>query len=460
AVAAAISAGRDPRVLGEEVLARLRDIFLFRMGGATEHLMADDVERVRAWSDRLSPRATTRALETMGEALAEMRQAPDPRIPLEVAMVKITRPDADASLEGLIARVATLEAALASGSVAAPPVPSAGPSTSTNPSTDPAVMLDPASRASGPPDATTADRSGPPPPSRPSRPSGRPDPTSGRPTALPSRPAPPPRPARPGDGARAQLAANRGDRATAPGHDRSVEPGSAGGPPPTSAPPVDSSAVAPGPATQAPPSDQANPTEPTIPARPAPASSPAPETPAESADGTAAELPETTSQKPAGTEEASVVADSEALPDRDEVITLWNETVLPSLGGLTKAMYAVGRITEVTASTAVLAFPNDVHRQKCQQKQAEVERALSNALGRPVELRLVVDSPGDQGDPSNAGGGERNSSSGRGGTLANDDDLDLTGADVHDLDDAPDAPAGGIDALTQAFPGSELVEGS
>ncbi|MCB1040795.1 MAG: hypothetical protein KDA94_14875, partial [Acidimicrobiales bacterium] len=113
AVADAMAAGRDPRTLGEGLIDRLRDVFLLRMGAPVGHLPPGELERVQAWADQLGDRATTRALEAVGEALIEIRQAPDPRIPLEVALVKITRTDTDTSLDGLLARVAKLEAALA-----------------------------------------------------------------------------------------------------------------------------------------------------------------------------------------------------------------------------------------------------------------------------------------------------------------------------------------------------------
>lgn len=130
--------------------------------------------------------------------------------------------------------------------------------------------------------------------------------------------------------------------------------------------------------------------------------------------------------------------------------------MLPSLGGLAKAMYSVGRFTEVQGSTAVMAFPNEVHREKCEQKRSEVEAALAKELAAPVTLRLVVDGNGGvrhDGAPADldrdVGGDEP------------PDDVDaLGGHDVHDLDDAPDAPTGGLDALTEAFPGSELIDGS
>ena len=56
-----------------------------------------------------------------------MRQAPDPRIPLEVALVRITRPESDTSLDALLARIDRLEAAVRDGNGGSLP-PAAAPS--------------------------------------------------------------------------------------------------------------------------------------------------------------------------------------------------------------------------------------------------------------------------------------------------------------------------------------------
>jgi DNA polymerase III subunit gamma/tau len=142
------------------------------------------------------------------------------------------------------------------------------------------------------------------------------------------------------------------------------------------------------------------------------------------------------------------------VPDRDALTALWTDTLLPGLGGLTKAMYAVGRFTEVSGTVAVFALPNEVHRQKCDQKRADVERALAEQVGADLTLRLVVDAEGEASGPT---GGGRGSAPSRGGPPTPvDDDFDLGDTDVHELDDAPDAPSSGIDALTEAFPGATL----
>ncbi len=414
AVSDAVSAGRDPRVLGEALLARLRDVFLQRMGAPLDHLAPSDQDRVKAWADQLGDRATTRALEAVGDALIEMRQAPDARIPLEVALVKLTRVDGDASVDALAARVAKLEAALASGTaVAAPSGAAAAPA----PAAAPASSAAPAP-AAAPPSS--------PPPARPVTP-----------------PAPAPAPADGGSGgpaaqARAALAAQRAERAAKGGGARpTAAPAASAAPPPPGAPPAAAPSpppVAEAPAPTAPPEPPAPaPTpdvEPPAPSASAPATTPAPSTPAPSAPASSSAPP------PAGASVASV----------------WTEQVIPKLAGLAKGVYQSADLVSLDGGTAVVRVDNDHHQQGCERKRADVERVLSEVAGQPVTITFTV---GDGGSsPREA------ASTGRAAAapITDDPEEHLAGTDVHDLDDAPDAPAGGLAALTEAFPGAELLE--
>ena len=115
AVAGGCSAGRDPRRLAEEVLAGLRDAFLAGRAPALVDLPPLEVERVAEVGRKLGPAALVRAMETLGEALTEMREALDPRVTLEVALVRVTAPEADVSVAALLERVERLERRLASG---------------------------------------------------------------------------------------------------------------------------------------------------------------------------------------------------------------------------------------------------------------------------------------------------------------------------------------------------------
>lgn len=215
---------------------------------------------------------------------------------------------------------------------------------------------------------------------------------------------------RPADGARAELAARRAERGGAKG-------GSARPTAPSPAPAVaaEPPPVAPG---AAPPEDRAAPVSLATPA-------PGPGAPTSGDAG---------------------------IGDVGSLTALWNDVVLASLSGLTKAMYAAGRFTAVDGSAVTFAVPNEVHRQKCEQKRSEVESALSDRVGRPVRLTLVVDGPGV--GPS----GSSPTSSGPIDEPDDDpDDIGDLGA-VHDLPDAPAGASGGLDALTEAFPGAELIE--
>ncbi|MFZ1438860.1 MAG: DNA polymerase III subunit gamma/tau, partial [Candidatus Microthrix subdominans] len=117
AVADALGMGSDPRVLAEALVADLRDLFLLTMGVEGANVADADREELTDRARRFGPARLTRALEQLGSALVDMRQASDPRVPLEVALVRLTAPTADLSIEALAERVEALERALAGGAV-------------------------------------------------------------------------------------------------------------------------------------------------------------------------------------------------------------------------------------------------------------------------------------------------------------------------------------------------------
>ena len=162
AVGDALGRGKDPRTIGEHVLAGLRDAFLTAMGSAPVRLTPTEALRAEEIAGRMSPAAMTRALEVLGTALVDMRQAPDPRVDLEVAIVRLCRADADRSLDSLAERIDQLEARLAGGApVAAAPV-SAGSGSAGTRSEAPAGR--PTDAASGRPTGAAASSTPLPPP--------------------------------------------------------------------------------------------------------------------------------------------------------------------------------------------------------------------------------------------------------------------------------------------------------
>ncbi len=144
AVGDAMSRGRDPRTIGETALAGLRDAFLTAMGDPPARMSEHERDRAADLAERMAPAAVTRALETLGRTLIDMRQAPDPRIDIEVALMRLCSPDEDHTLEALAHRVRQLEARPA-GPPAAPgpgstlpvPAPAAAPHTAPQPAAAP-----------------------------------------------------------------------------------------------------------------------------------------------------------------------------------------------------------------------------------------------------------------------------------------------------------------------------------
>ena len=105
----AIQSGRSPRVIGETLIDRLRNAFLTAMGASPEHLSDLQADLSKKLSERMPLATITRSLETIGAALVGMRQSPDPRIDLEVAVLKLTHPNLQTDNDAIISRLEKIE---------------------------------------------------------------------------------------------------------------------------------------------------------------------------------------------------------------------------------------------------------------------------------------------------------------------------------------------------------------
>jgi DNA polymerase-3 subunit gamma/tau len=126
AVAEGCGAGQDIRHMTTELLEHLRQAFLATVSRGLVGLPDDDLARVENQARRLGRAATVRAMEVLGDALVQMRDAPEPRVLLEVALVRLCRPEADTSPSALLERIERLERALSSKGGPPTPAPAAG----------------------------------------------------------------------------------------------------------------------------------------------------------------------------------------------------------------------------------------------------------------------------------------------------------------------------------------------
>ncbi|HWG74996.1 MAG TPA: DNA polymerase III subunit gamma/tau [Acidimicrobiales bacterium] len=139
AVAEAMSAGHDPRRLGTDLLGHLRNGFLATQARQLVLLADDAVAEVEAQARRLGLPGVVRAMEEIGQALADMRDSVDPRVTLEVALVRIAHPGADASPAAVLERLERLERRLDGVPAASPPPPGPPPPPTRSPAPDPAA---------------------------------------------------------------------------------------------------------------------------------------------------------------------------------------------------------------------------------------------------------------------------------------------------------------------------------
>jgi DNA polymerase-3 subunit gamma/tau len=126
-VAEAAISGRDPRRIATEVLEYLRNGFLAMQARSLVMLADEAAEEAGAQARRLGTPALVRAMEVIGQSLIDMRDAPDPRITLEVALIRVASPEADDSRAAILERLDRLERAGRQERQGPPPGPSGAP---------------------------------------------------------------------------------------------------------------------------------------------------------------------------------------------------------------------------------------------------------------------------------------------------------------------------------------------
>jgi DNA polymerase III subunit gamma/tau len=108
--------GHDLGRLVTELIEHLRHLLLVQhMGEVPESLPVTEEarERLRAQANQLGEPTVIRLIDLLAIAVDDMRQGGDPRLPLELALVKVTRAASDLSRESVAFRLEQLEQAAA-----------------------------------------------------------------------------------------------------------------------------------------------------------------------------------------------------------------------------------------------------------------------------------------------------------------------------------------------------------
>ncbi|WP_420452548.1 DNA polymerase III subunit gamma/tau [Ilumatobacter sp.] len=341
-VARAIASGRDPRTVTEELIGFLRNGFLSLMAPELVQLPSGRLEAITDLAGRLGAAGSVRGIEHLGAALTEMRQAPDPRVLLDVATVRLTSPEASSDLAAIASRLDRLERRVAEGVPQAPtPIGTAD------------APADPAASGSRATRTAEATRSG-----------VDAGPAAGSPSAEPDgRPAATTR--TPGDGGTGSGRRALGSRLGASGPGAATPTPTPADPSTGSGEPAGSSRVAPG----------------------------APRADDRAHDQRAADEP--ASDRPAVDQPASEPDPVPAARATGQVSASDWEAVRPSLKGMARAVYSPATYVGATGDVVTLALPNETHRAKCEEHRLAVETAIGARSGAPVTVELVVEGGGD-----------------------------------------------------------------
>ena len=443
-VAQLTGAGFSPQQLAGDLVDHLRQRFLTLV--APDLVAVSEVEREarREQAERMGLASLVRAMEELGLAQVAMRDAPDPRVNLEVALVRLAHPEVDDSPTALLARIERLEArSREAESAGGSPTSHGGGGSGTTPGRPsrsvPSALRERIGPASGaaptPSDESPADQ-----------------PADEQPAAEEA--VSPPRATgtdRPALGAiRRRNAAGRA--AAADAADVREQGQQAAG------------------AVEANLSDQIPVEESAAPAGVAPGRTPSAE-PDPAGDTPA----------PAATRARTDLSATGGLPSRDELVQAWGDHVISTLRPKAKALFQAGRFVGVESDHAVYGLPNETHRTRCEDMRGEVEGALANHFGRPIPLVLITDPGSDSAldrpvppagsaapVPSSEGGAGSASRAGRaprarpGGARpttadANEEEDESVYFDESQLGDVADVGNLAEARLLEAFPGAEEV---
>ncbi|NLT05836.1 MAG: DNA polymerase III subunit gamma/tau [Solirubrobacterales bacterium] len=126
AVVKLTDSGRDEAQFMRDLAAHLRHLYVIQAVGEVPESFAVTAEhtgRLTAQAERIPQAEVLRAIDLLAAALAAVKDGSEPRLQLEVALLKATQPRADQSLQALLHRIDRLEAQLAAAGAGGPAAP-------------------------------------------------------------------------------------------------------------------------------------------------------------------------------------------------------------------------------------------------------------------------------------------------------------------------------------------------
>ncbi len=109
--------GRDVAQFGRDLLAHLRQLLIIRAAGEEfgDGLQAAEPVRMQAQADSFTDLGLTRAIDSISAALTAIREGDEPRMTMELALLRAARPQLDPGREAFAQRLERVERALEGG---------------------------------------------------------------------------------------------------------------------------------------------------------------------------------------------------------------------------------------------------------------------------------------------------------------------------------------------------------
>jgi DNA polymerase-3 subunit gamma/tau len=146
--------GGDSTQFARDLLGHLRQLLVIRAAGDVVEaftVTAADPDRLRTQADAFTDLALARSIDVLAAALTAIREGDEPRMTVELALLRSARPQLDPSKEALMQRLESLEARVEGGAAVspAPPPPAAEEEGKAEPGSENAQTEEPQAGAEG-----------------------------------------------------------------------------------------------------------------------------------------------------------------------------------------------------------------------------------------------------------------------------------------------------------------------
>ena len=132
----------------------------------------------------------------------------------------------------------------------------------------------------------------------------------------------------------------------------------------------------------------------------------------------------------------------------------WSTDIKPKLKGLARALYSNTTLLGERDGAFTLGVSNEATRTKCEEHRKDVEAVIAGVVGGKVAVQLVIHTGSDDHEERDGGNVVPLKRPHEPAPSAEEDEIDLDEL----IDAPPETVVSPIDRLTQAFPGSQLVE--